>query len=106
MLPFPPSTHLAGGGSPSLAPAGVPRVLTVRPHEVDVDDVLVGHPRRRVAKLLQHDGWTWHFYDYDGISIATAQPGARVQVIRGALGNDECPPYGLERPARHLEVVR
>lgn len=104
-------TH--GGRVPAdPSPAGAssrPTVLTVRPHEVDAGDILVGFPRKPIAVVLLDCGVSpasWLYYGFDGYLVARRSLDAAVQVIRGATPGDECPPYGLERPRRHLEAVR
>lgn len=83
-------------------PAGMrPRasIVSVRPHEVERGDFLVGLPRTQVDGVL-FDGATgrWLYADARGILFASRNPWEQVQVVRGA-------PVVLCR-VRHLRAVR
>ncbi len=71
------------------------RVLTVRPHEVEAGDFLVGLPRTQVAGVL-YDGASgrWLYSDGRDVLFASRRPWDRVRVVRGS------------KPVRHLRVVR
>lgn len=82
-----------------------PQVLTVRAHEVNKGDLLVGLTRP-VDMVLYHGGdGRWLYTDAAGTILRAVHSLAYVQVIRG-LPVDECDPHGIDRPQRHLEVVR
>lgn len=76
-------------------------LLTVRPHEVEFGDRLLGL-RTPVARIL-FDG-RWLYIGDDGLIIAARHPGLNVQVLRDTdTDDDSCPPWGIPRP---LEAVR
>lgn len=83
-------------------PAGMrPRahILSVRPHEVERGDFLVGLPRSMVAGVL-YDGAVgrWLYTDSHGIVFASRKTFEQVQVVR------DLPPVPLR--VRPLQVVR
>ena len=47
---------------------------------------------------------TWYYRDALGTVLARRPHWSKVQVLRG--GSDDCPAEGIERPSRHLGVVR
>lgn len=94
----------------SIFPAGMTmpgdaQVLTVRTHEVEAGDRLVG--LRSVVKSVLFDGnvGRWLYADAWGTIFATRAPWQSVQVLRGGLTDDDTPPHGIERPSRHLRLV-
>jgi len=83
-------------------PAGMvqrERVLSIRPHEVEFGDFLVGLPLSQVDGVL-YDGacGRWLYSDSRGTLFATRNAWELVQVVRGA-------PIVLHR-VRHLRAVR
>lgn len=93
--------HPASGTQTVPGSAGI--LLTVDPWEVEHGDILAGL-RTPIASILQNDRGVWYYGDAHGITIARRPHWSKVQVLRGAPGED-CDPRGLDRPARHLEVV-
>lgn len=97
-----PADDDASGSHPSPAPVGI--LLTVEPWQVEHGDILAGL-RTPIASILQNDRGVWYYGDAHGITIARRPHWSKVQVLRGVPG-EACDPHGLERPVRHLEVVR
>lgn len=69
------------GCPPGMRPRA--HVLTVRPHEVERGDFLVGLPRSLVAGVLYDGGCgRWLYTDDHGIVFASRKPWEQVQVVR------------------------
>lgn len=78
-------------------------ILTVRPHEVERGDQIIG--LRTVIDSILYDGNTgrWLYVDAKGVIIC-ARPGhAVVQVLRGGLSSHDTNGHGIKR--RHLQIV-
>lgn len=93
-------------GDPAASASPVPvlaaDLLTVECHEVEHGDIIWGL-HHRVESILT-DGTWWYYGDEHGTIIAKRRCGGRIQIVRG--GSNDCPPEGIERPARHLAAVR
>ena len=84
---------------PGMLPLGA-ELLTVEAHEVERGDRLVGL-NAPVDHVLFHGGdGRWLYVDHRGTIMAARRMGARVQVLRGGLTADDCPPTGIERALR------
>lgn len=72
-------------------------LLSVRPHEVERGDVILGM-RSPVESVLFHgSNGCWYYTDRIGTVLCRRPAWATVQVIRGGLSSDDTPPRGIGR---------
>jgi len=94
LIPDLPAGMYPGGG----------QILTVRPHEVERGDQIIG--LRTIIDSLLYDGATgrWLYVDAKGIIICHRPAHAMIQVLRGGLSSHDTNGQGIARP--NLKVVR
>ena len=70
--------------------------LTVRPHEVETGDILIG--LTRVVAEVSYVNGRWWYEAAEGDVICTRSPWGSVQVWRETADADDTPAHGIARP--------
>lgn len=86
---------------PHMVDPTVPHVLTVRAHEVEHGDTIVGFATPVASVLFSGADGRWYFADRFGTIICRRHRFATLQVLRGGplpVEPDATPSHGIDRP--------